>query len=159
MTPKFPEAAPRTALFAGSFNPFTTGHASIVERALPLFDRIIIAVGVNALKAGDTTDGRVSAIKEIYRNLPDGRVEVVAYTHELTVDLARRLGARWLLRGVRSVKDFEYERELADINRKLSGIETFIIYSLPELSMVSSSMVRELMAYGRDVSQFLPKPF
>lgn len=147
------------ALFAGSFNPFTTGHASVVERALPLFDRIIIAIGVNASKPSETSvQERIDAIASLYRNLPEGRVEVVAYHDELTVDLAARLGAGWLLRGVRSAKDFEYERDLADINRKLSGIETLLLYTLPELSCVSSSMVRELESYGHDVSAFLPTP-
>lgn len=158
MTHKYPEKC-RVALFAGSFNPFTTGHASVVERALPLFDRIIIAIGVNAGKPSETSvQERVDTIASLYRNLPPGQVEVVAYHDELTVDIAARLGAGWLLRGVRSVKDFEYERDLADINRKLSGIETLLLYTLPELSAVSSSMVRELKSYGHDVSTFLPTP-
>lgn len=158
MTHKYPETC-RVALFAGSFNPFTTGHASVVERALPLFDRIIIAIGVNPGKPSEASvQERVDTIASLYHNLPAGRVEVVAYHDELTVDLAARLGAGWLLRGVRSVKDFEYERDLADINRKLSGIETLLLYTLPELSAVSSSMVRELKSYGHDVSAFLPTP-
>ena len=129
-------AAPaRTAFFAGSFNPFTVGHASVVERALPLFDRIIIGVGVNALKADADADARVEAIRRLYRDC----------------------GAGFLLRGVRSVRDFEYERDLADINRKLSGLETIIIYTLPEHAAISSSVVRELQAYGHDVSSFLPQ--
>jgi pantetheine-phosphate adenylyltransferase len=81
---------------------------------------------------------------------------VIVYTG-LTVDIAAEVGAKFLLRGVRSVKDFEYERDIADVNRKLSGIETVLLYSLPELSAVSSSIVRELKSYGRDVSQFLPQ--
>ena len=158
MTHKYPETC-RVALFAGSFDPFPVGHASVVERALPLFDRIIIAIGVNAKKPSEhSTEERVEAIASLYRNLPEGRVDVVAYHDELTVDLAARLGAGWLLRGVRSVKDFEYERDLADINRKLSGIETLLLYTLPELGAVSSSMVRELKSYGHDVSPFLPTP-
>ncbi len=158
MIHKSPDAA-RVALFAGSFDPFTIGHASVVERALPLFDRIIIAIGVNARKPSAHTPGeRVQAIERIYAALPPGRVEVVAYSDELTVDLAARLGAGWLLRGVRSLNDFEYERELADINRNLSGIETVLLYTLPELASVSSSVVRELQAYGHDVSAYLPSP-
>ncbi len=149
-------AAPaRTAFFAGSFNPFTVGHASVVERALPLFDRIIIGVGVNALKADADADARVEAIRRLYRDC-GGRVEVCAY-QGLTVDAARNCGAGFLLRGVRSVRDFEYERDLADINRKLSGLETIIIYTLPEHAAISSSVVRELQAYGHDVSSFLPQ--
>lgn len=158
MTPRFPDApARRIALFAGSFDPFTVGHASIVERALPLFDTIVIAVGVNAAKPGATAaDERVAAIREVYASLPAGRVEVMAYEHELTVDLAARLGARWLLRGVRSVKDFEYERDIADINRRLAGLETVLMFALPDHAAISSSIVRELRSYGHDVSMLLP---
>lgn len=149
----------RTAVFAGSFNPFTVGHASIVERALPLFDRIIIAVGVNfAKEAAADAEARVEAIRAVYAALPAGRVEVLAYERELTVDLAARLGAGWLLRGARSAADFEYERNMADINRSISGIDTLILPALPELGAVSSSVVRELAAYGRDVTRFLPQP-
>ena len=153
-----PDSDARMALFAGSFDPFTVGHASIVERALPLFDKIIIAVGVNAEKAGGSPAAeRIEFINSIYARCPEN-VEVIAYKNELTVDLARRLGAKWLLRGVRSVKDFEYERDLADLNRKLSGLETLLLYSLPEYAGISSSAVRELRSYGRDVSEFLPRP-
>lgn len=158
MTPNSPEMQ-RTALFAGSFDPFTVGHASVVERALPLFDRIVIAVGVNASKPGETDAAeRVAAIRRIYSSLLPERVEVLAYSGELTVQLAAKVGARWLLRGVRTVRDFEYERDLADLNRKLSGLETILLYTLPEYGAVSSSAVRELRAYGADVSPFLPKP-
>lgn len=155
MTATFPESGERVALFAGSFNPFTRGHASVVERALPLFDRIIIAVGVNAAKEAD--EAAAAARADAIRRLYEGRnVEVISYSGELTVDVAARTGARWLLRGVRSVKDFEYERDLADINRKLSGIETVLLYSLPEHAAISSSVVRELQSYGRDVADMLP---
>lgn len=155
MTRRSPDNAPRTALFAGSFDPFTIGHASVVERALPLFDRIVIAIGVNAGKtAAEETQARVDAIRRIYIDEP--RVEVTAYSG-LTVDTARSVGATALLRGVRSVKDFEYERDMADINRQLSGLETVLIYSLPEHSAISSSIVRELQAYGKDVSAYLPR--
>ena len=159
MTAKSPDAAaPRVALFAGSFDPFTAGHASVVERALLLFDRIIIAVGVNSAKPGsEPAEARVEAIRALYAALPAGRVEVLAYTG-LTVDLAASTGARWLLRGVRSVRDFEYERDMADLNRKLSGLETILLYTLPELSAVSSSAVRELRAIGADITPFMPRP-
>ena len=153
MTRKSPDGG-RSALFAGSFNPFTVGHASVVERALPLFDRIIIAVGDNAAKPDERRP--IAAIEDYCRRFPEGRVTVVRYSGELTVDVARRLGADCLLRGVRSVRDFEYERDLADINRRIGGIETVLIFSLPEHEAVSSSMVRELQSYGHDVAQFLP---
>ena len=144
----------RIALFAGSFDPFTIGHKSIVDRALPLFDEIVIGVGVNSGKRGhDTTENRCRSIEAVYAAEP--RVRVVTFDG-LTVDAARREGAQFLLRGVRSVVDFEYERQLADINRNISGIESVLIYALPELASVSSSMVRELAGYGVDVSEYLP---
>lgn len=146
----------RIALFPGSFNPFTIGHKSVVDRALPLFDRIIIAIGYNEEKQSDPDElpRRIRAIARLYEDEPG--VEV--YTYEgLTVDFARQMGAKWLLRGVRSVKDFEYERTLADVNRRIAGLETVLLYTLPEHSSVSSSMVRELQRYGADVSEFLPK--
>lgn len=155
MTKTCTNAGERVGLFAGSFDPFTIGHASVVERALPLFDRLIIAIGINTEKTTATAAAdRRAAIERLYAG--DRRVEVVTYSGELTVDLARRLGADWLLRGVRSVRDFEYERDLADLNRRLSGLETVIIFSLPEHGAVSSSAVRELASYGHDVSPFLP---
>ena len=144
----------RIALFAGSFDPFTIGHKSIVDRALPLFDEIVIGVGVNSGKRGhDTAENRCGSIEAVYA--AERRVRVVTFDG-LTVDAARREGAQFLLRGVRSVVDFEYERQLADINRNISGIESVLIYALPELASVSSSMVRELAGYGVDVSEYLP---
>lgn len=158
MTPtSHTEHTPRTAFFAGSFRPFTTGHASIVTRGLDIFDRIVIGVGVNAAKPDDRAHAEQAA-EAIRRIWPDnGRIEVVVYDC-LTVDAAARCGATALLRGVRSTRDFDYERDLADVNRQLSGIETVLLYSLPELAAVSSSIVRELASYGRDVDSFLPKP-
>ncbi len=145
----------RVALFPGTFDPFTTGHLSIVTRGLELFDRIVVAVGVNGGKhSGCSAEMRVDTIREIFADEP--RVKVVAYDG-LTVEVAEAEGARFLLRGVRSVADYEYERSLADINRNISDIETVILYALPELSVVSSSMVRELARYGRDISRFIPK--
>lgn len=144
-----------TILFPGSFNPFTVGHQSLVARVLPLFDRVVIAVGVNAHKdSGDETAQRVEAIRALYASEP--KVSVIAYSG-LTVDACEAEGARWMLRGVRSAVDFEYERNLADINRRISGIETLLLFTLPEYAAVSSSMVRELRSYGRDVSEFLPQ--
>ena len=145
----------RTALFPGSFRPFTRGHSSIVERGLRLFDRVVIALGINIDKDPEG-HGAAEAVREIaalYAGEP--RVEVISY-RGLTVDAARDCGAEFLLRGVRSVKDFEYERDMADVNRKLSGVETVLLYSLPELSAVSSSVVRELERFGADTSEFLP---
>lgn len=144
-----------TAFFAGSFNPFTRGHASIVARALPLFDSIIIGIGVNAEKpdSADEGESRAEAIRALYAEEP--RVRVVVYD-TLTVDAARRAGATVLLRGVRSVADFEYERTMAALNRRIGDMETFLLFAEPDLECVSSSIVRELQSYGRDVSDFLP---
>ena len=142
------------ALFVGSFDPFTIGHQAIVSRALPLFDRLVIGVGVNERKQTMfSSEERVDTLRQLYANEP--RVSVVAYT-DLTVDLARREGATFIVKGVRSMKDFEYEREQADINRRLTGIDTLLFFADPELASISSSMVRELMHFGRDVTPFLP---
>ncbi len=144
----------RTALFAGTFDPFTIGHKSIVDRGLRLFDKIIIAVGINAEKNTSASIAqRLDAIKQAFA--ADAAVEVVSYSG-LTADTARQYGATALLRGVRTVADFEYERSLADINLKVLGIDTVILTALPELSMVSSSMVRDLQRHGYDIAQFLP---
>ena len=146
--------AEHTALFAGTFDPYTVGHHRIVQRALPLFARVVVAVGRNAGKqAMLSIEERVQAISRLYAQ--ETRVEVVAYDG-LTVDFAKSIGADCLLRGVRSVKDFEYERELADINRQISGLETLLLISEPQYSAISSSLVRELMHYGKEVSKMLP---
>lgn len=146
----------RTALFPGTFNPFTIGHQSILDRALTLFDRVVVGVGFNIAKpeGGDDARRRADVIAGLYAG--DPRVSAVAYSG-LTVDACRAHGAQFIVRGVRNVADFEYERTLADINRRIAGIETVLLYTLPELSSVSSSMVRELEAHGVDVSRFLPK--
>lgn len=145
----------KTALFAGSFNPFTLGHKSIVDRALgSIADEVIIAVGVNYNKPeAQDIENRLENIRRIYNN--DERVSVISY-EGLTTDLAIRMDASFLLRGVRSVKDFEYERDIAEVNRRLTGIETVLMFTESELSHVSSSIVRELRYYGKDVSSYLP---
>jgi pantetheine-phosphate adenylyltransferase len=144
-------------LFVGSFDPFTIGHASIVCRALPLFDHIIIGVGVNERKKYMLdAEERVRRIKRLYADNP--KIEVRAYS-DLTIDFARREQATYIIKGVRSVKDFEYEREQADVNRLLSGVETIFLYAEPQLSSISSTMVRELQHFGRDISEFLPKGY
>ena len=145
----------RIAIFPGSFDPFTRGHESIVRRSLPLFDRFIIAIGVNNDKRPFmSTEQRLACIKETFKD--DPRVEVVSYSG-LTVDLAREVGANFIVRGVRLIQVFENEKHLAEINRDLTGIETILLYTLPEYSHISSSIVRELIRYGQDVSAYLPK--
>lgn len=148
----------RTGVFVGSFNPFTIGHDNIVKRALPLFDRLVIGVVGDQVHKPDmpSAEERIKAIADIYHDEP--RIEVKSY-YGLAVDFARQQGAHFIVKGVRSVKDFEYEREQADINRQLTNgeVDTILLYSEPSLSSVSSSMVRELQHFGVDTEPFLPK--
>lgn len=144
----------RIALFAGSFNPFTIGHADIVERGLAMFDEVVIAIGENQDKPSADIDVRVQTIRNIYKE--NARVRVEVY-HSLTVDYAKQIGACALLRGVRSVADFEYERQMADANRALAGIETVVLFTRPELGYISSSLVRDLIKHGADVSKLVAK--
>lgn len=160
MTHRYPDTpgchAPVTAFYAGSFNPFTLGHLNIVERALKIFPRVIIGVGLNHAKPSspDDVEKRLEAIRRGVAHLSG--VEVTAYS-DLTVREARRRGATVLLRGVRSTTDFDYERNLAEINRAIApDLDTVILTADPGLSAISSSAVRELSSYGEDVSRFLP---
>ena len=144
----------RIAIFPGSFDPFTIGHASIVRRGLEMFDKIVIGVGYNTNKRSFLTpEERVETIEKVYAS--EARVKVVAYA-DLTADLARREQAGFVLRGIRSVKDFEYERDIASINNRLSGVETVLLFTEPHYADISSTIVRELLAFGKDVSEFLP---
>ena len=144
------------AIFPGTFDPFTVGHESVVRRALTFVDELVIGIGVNDNKRSHyDVERRLQTIRSFYRNEP--RVQVEAYT-DLTIDFARRVDAQLIIRGIRTVKDFEYEETIADINRKLTGIETILLFTEPELTAVSSTIVRELLKYGKDVSQFLPTP-
>ncbi|MGN0310938.1 MAG: pantetheine-phosphate adenylyltransferase [Bacteroides sp.] len=144
------------AIFPGTFDPFTVGHESVVRRALTFVDELVIGIGVNDNKRSHyDVERRLETIRSYYLDEP--RVQVEAYT-DLTIDFARRVGANLIIRGIRTVKDFEYEETIADINRKLTGIETILLFTEPELTAVSSTIVRELLKYGKDVSQFLPQP-
>ena len=144
----------KQALFAGSFDPFTIGHYSVVKRALPMFGKITIGIGINSgKKSMFPVEERVKAIEKAFAG--EERIEVKVYDC-LTMDFAKEIGADVLLRGVRTTKDFEYEREIADINLKLGGIETVLLISEPEYASISSSVVRELITYGKDVSELLP---
>ncbi len=144
----------RGLLFPGSFDPFTKGHADLVERALQLFDQVVVAIGFNEHKPGwIPVQERVDALKALYANEP--RVMVESYTG-LTIDFAKQCGAVAILRGIRSVKDYEYEMQLADVNKQLSGIETLLLFANPQYSSLSSSMVRELVHFGKDIQSFLP---
>lgn len=146
----------KTGIFVGTFDPFTIGHDSIVRRAAGLFDRLVIGVvGDNVHKPNMTpAENRMQAIKELYAG--DSHIEVKIY-NGLAIDFARQEGAAYIIKGVRTVGDFEHEQWQADINRRLGGIETILLYTEPELASVSSTAVRELRHFGVDVSQFLPE--
>ena len=144
----------RLALFPGSFDPFTKGHADIVRRALGLFDEVVIAVGYNEQKRGWLpVEERVETIRRLYSDEP--RVRVESYSG-LTADFAKEQGAIALVRGVRTTADFEYEMQMADVNRRLTGIETILLPATPELASISSTVAREIAHFGRDISAFLP---
>lgn len=156
MTHRFHEAGQRTAVFAGSFNPFTVGHLSILKRGLEIFDKVIVMIGHNASKKDDSENAE-KRVEELNRLLaPFGERTEVRICSGLVAPEAKALGAVALLRGVRSVADFEYERNMADINRDISGIETVILTAEPRYGAISSSIVRELRSYGYDVTSFLP---
>ncbi len=143
------------AIFPGTFDPFTIGHESIVRRALTFTDEVIIAIGINEQKHSlFPVEKREQMIRDLYKDEP--RVKVMSYSN-LTVDFAHEVRANTIIRGIRTVKDFEYEETIADINRKLTGIETIFLFTEPDLASISSSIVRELMKYNKEVTQFLPK--
>lgn len=145
----------KKAIFVGSFDPFTIGHANIVERALGIFDELVIGVGVNENKHYmNTTEERVEAIRNLYEG--DDRVKVDSYS-DFTIDFAARHGARYVVKGVRSVKDFEYEREFAELNKQYGELETVLLISDQKYANISSSIVRLFMSNGRDVTDMLPK--
>ncbi len=142
------------AVFPGTFDPFTIGHYSIVHRALAFMDEIIIGIGINGNKhTRFTAEKRMEMISKLYKDEP--RVRVEAYS-DLTIDLAKRMEANFIVRGIRTIKDFEYEETIADINRQLAGMETIFLFTEPGLASVSSGAVRELLSFGKDVSRFLP---
>ena len=145
----------KRAIFPGTFDPFTIGHYSVVRRALTFMDEIIIGIGVNESKrTWFPTEKRVEMIRRLYADDPHIRVEAYG---GLTVDFAKERDARFIIRGIRTVHDFEYEETIADINRKLAGVETILLFTEPELTSVSSTIVRELLQFGKDVSDFLPE--
>jgi pantetheine-phosphate adenylyltransferase len=146
----------RIALFPGTFDPITIGHLDIIYRALPLFDKLFIGIGRNINKVSMfTEDQRMRWIQEIFRDNPG--VSVVVY-EGLTVDCCRRVGANFIVRGIRYVNDFEYEKAIADMNRSLdTNIETVFLTCLPQYTSVASTLVRDVLRNGGDVKQFLPE--
>lgn len=144
----------KRAIFPGSFDPFTIGHHDIVLRGLQLFDEIIIGIGHNINKReAFPLEERINAIQSAFKGEP--RVQVMAYDG-LTIDFAAEQHAHFILRGVRSVQDFEYERNIAEANKQLSGIETILLYTRPEYAHISSTLLRDLHAHGKDISPYLP---
>ncbi|MBQ2303983.1 MAG: pantetheine-phosphate adenylyltransferase [Bacteroidales bacterium] len=146
----------KIALFPGSFDPITKGHKSIVERALPMFDKIVVAVGTNTAKNSVfPLEKRIEWIEKTFAQYDN--VEVVTF-NSLTVDFCREIGAKYILRGLRNSTDFQYERNIARINQELdSEIETIFLMTKPDDAAISSSLVREILSFGRDVSQFIPE--
>lgn len=145
----------RIALFPGSFDPFTVGHYSIVTRALAFVDEVVIAIGINESKRALllSLEKRKEIINKAFADEP--RIRVESYD-SLTVDFAKEIGATIILRGIRSIADFEYEKTVADANRRLSGIDTILLFTEPQHSFISSTVVRDILHYGKDVKCFLP---
>jgi pantetheine-phosphate adenylyltransferase len=145
----------RICLFPGTFDPVTLGHVDIINRAIPLFDKIIVGIGINTTKAPMfTADQRLSWIKEIYKDEP--RVEGAVY-EGLTVGFCKKVNAKFILRGIRYVSDFEYEKTIADANRTLdNSIETIFLTGEPKYTSVASTIVRDILRNKGDASHFLP---
>jgi len=145
----------RRAIFPGSFDPITLGHVDIVNRALPLFDEIIIAIGINAdKKYMFTMEERINFIKKNYKNEPKVKVETYS---GLTTDYCAKVRANFILRGLRNPADFEFEKAIAQTNRKLSEIETVFLLTSANTAFISSSIVRDVYRHGGDISKFVPK--
>ena len=145
----------KICLFPGTFDPVTLGHVDIIDRSLNLFDKVVIGIGKNTSKiAMYSEEKRLEWLKEIYKDEP--KVEALVY-EGLTAECCKRVGAKFILRGIRYVNDFEYEKAIADMNRSLdSTIETIFLTCLPEYTSVASTLVRDVIRNGGDVSQFLP---
>ncbi len=145
----------RICLFPGTFDPVTLGHTDIIDRALPLFDKLFVGIGRNTNKAPMfSEEERVTWLREIYQG--NDKVEVLAYDG-LTVDCCKKVNANFILRGIRYVNDFEYEKAIADMNRSITGnIETVFLTCLPQFTSVASTLVRDVLRNGGNVSQFLP---
>lgn len=145
----------RIALFPGTFDPITIGHLDIINRALPLFDKLVIGIGRNINKTPMFSDEqRITWIQEIYKDMP--KVSAVLY-EGLTVDCCQKVGANFIVRGIRYVNDFEYEKAIADMNRSLdNNIETVFLTCLPQFTSVASTLVRDVLRNGGDVMKFLP---
>jgi pantetheine-phosphate adenylyltransferase len=147
---------PRICLFPGTFDPVTLGHVDIINRALPVFDKIVVGIGLNAAKAPMfTPEQRLAWIWDIY--IDEERVEGAVY-EGLTVEFCKKIGAQFILRGIRYVSDFEYEKTIADANRTLDrSIETIFLTGEPKYTSVASTIVRDIIRNGGDAGPFLPE--
>jgi len=147
------------AIFPGSFDPFTIGHESVVRRALSMFDKVIIGIGFNTTKTSFfPLEKRIKWITKVFDDTK-GRVEVKTYKG-LTVDFCKSEGARYILRGLRTAADFEYERAIAQTNKAMyPEIETVFLLTLPQHTFITSSIIREIIKQGGDTSRFLPKDY
>ena len=145
----------RICLFPGTFDPVTLGHVDIIDRSLPLFDKLVVGIGLNASKSlMFSAEQRLQWIKEIYKEQP--KVEGAIY-EGLTVDFCKKIGAKFIIRGIRYVSDFEYEKTIADANRTLDkSIETIFLTGEPKYTSVASTIVRDIIRNGGDASHFLP---
>lgn len=144
----------KRAIFPGTFDPFTIGHYSIVMRGLEIFDEIVIGIGTNQSKQTlFSVENRLELISQAFKG--ESRVRIEAY-NSLTVDFALAMDAKFVLRGLRSVGDFEYERTIGDTNRILTGLETVILFTESAYAHISSTVARDLISYGKDISDFLP---
>lgn len=145
----------RIAVFPGSFDPITIGHYSLINRALPLFDKIIVAIGINGDKTGFfDVDQRIAWIEQIFASNP--KIKADTYSG-LTVSYCKTAGAQFILRGLRTSADFEFERSVGQVNKKMApDIETVFFLTAPEHSFISSSIVREIIRHGGDPTEFLP---
>lgn len=145
----------RIAVFPGSFDPFTIGHEALVKRTLDLFDEIIVAVGMNSTKKYMfSVEKRTEWIKNVFKNEP--RVRVTSFTG-LTVEFCKKNNASFIIRGVRTSTDFEFEKAIAQMNRSMSEIETIFIMPLPEHSAINSTIIRDIVRNNGDASSFVPK--
>jgi len=145
----------KIAVFPGSFDPFTIGHEGIIRRSISLFDEIIIAVGANALKKNYySLETRKEIITRVFKNEPKVRVD---HYEGLTVDFCKKNGAGYLLRGLRTAADFEFERAIGQVNKSMApGIETVFLLTVPEHSFINSTIVRDIIKSGGDASKFVP---
>jgi pantetheine-phosphate adenylyltransferase len=146
----------RICLFPGTFDPVTKGHVDVIRRAVSLFDKLIIGIGINSSKQPMfTVEQRCGWIKEIFKD--DPRIDAIGYTG-LTVDYCKEIGAQYILRGIRYISDFEYEKAIADMNRMLAPeIETLFLTCSPEYSTISSTLVRDVIRNNGNISLFVPK--